>query len=325
MDYLILIVGFVILLGSAELLVRGAVTLARHWGISPMVIGMTVVALGTSAPELVVSLDAALSGAGGLAIGNVVGSNIANILLIIGATGLIAAIPCDPAMFKRDAIVLGASSIIFATLCWQGSLGRVSGGILVIMFFAFLFYSYWREKNQEDSKSAELHAMEGDEIEDIKGPIWISVVSTLAGLGLLVFGAELLVNSGIVIARDLGVSEEVIGLTMIALGTSLPELAASGVAAFRGHSDVALGNVVGSNLFNMLAVMGPVVMIQPIEISEQILNFDIWVMLAATLLLFVFMAFRGRVTKIEATFLLGSYIAYIAVQAKGVENVFPAI
>ncbi|MCW9034641.1 MAG: calcium/sodium antiporter [Alphaproteobacteria bacterium] len=325
MDYLILLVGFAILLGSAELLVRGAVTLARHWGISPMVIGMTIVALGTSAPELVVSVGAALSGAGGLAIGNVVGSNIANVLLIVGASAMIAPIISDPASFKRDGMVLSISSIVFAILCWQGVLSIFAGVVLLSFFMGFLFYSYWRETHQKDVKVTELHAAEDDEIEGIKGPLWVAVVSTLAGLGFLMVGAELLVDSGVNIARSLGVSEEVIGLTMIALGTSLPELAASGVAALRGHSEVALGNVVGSNLFNMLAVMGTTVVIHPISVSQQILSFDLWVMLASTFLLLALLVIRHRVNRFEATLFLAFYVAYIAVQAKGVENVFPAI
>jgi cation:H+ antiporter len=323
MDYLTLALGFVILLGSAELLVRGSVTLARLFGISPMVIGMTIVALGTSAPELVVSVNAAISGSGGLAIGNVVGSNIANILLIVGASGLIAPIMCDPNTFRRDGTVLAVSTVIFAILCWQGVLGMFAGVTLLGLFFGFLYYSYWRETHQADPEAAELHTQEGEEIEGLNGSPWVAAAATLAGLGLLAFGADLLVDSGVSIARDLGVSEEVIGLTIIAIGTSLPELAASAVAAFRGHTEVALGNVVGSNLFNMLGVMGVVGVVQPIPISAQILNFDLWAMLAATAILLLFLTTRHSLSRLESVLLLLGYGAYITVQAIGVEKVLP--
>jgi len=319
MIYLTLIAGLILLLGGAEVMVRGAVTLARKLGISPMIIGLTVVALGTSAPELIVAVEAALEGAAGMAVGNVVGSNIANILLILGVSGLIYPIASNPAAMKRDGTLLGVMTLLFTLICWQGTVDIWSGAALLALFFFFLGHSYWRETHAEDPEAAELHAKEAEEIEALKGGVPIALAATFGGILVLVVGSEFLVTSGVELARTWGVSEEVIGLTMIALGTSLPELAASAVAAYRRHTDVALGNVVGSNLFNMLAVMGTAAMVAPLPVAKQILQFDLWVMLFATLLLVVFALTRQMLSRLEAGLLLLIYIVYIGLQAKGVE------
>lgn len=320
MTYLTLIAGLILLLGGAEVMVRGAVTLARKLGISPMVIGLTVVALGTSAPELIVAIEAALEGAAGMAVGNVVGSNIANILLILGVSGLIYPIASDPRAVKRDGSLLGIMTLLFALICWQGVVGFWSGAVLMALFVLFLGYSYWRETHAEDPEAAELHAKEAEEVEPLKGGVPIALAATIGGIAILILGSDFLVTSGVTLARDWGVSEEVIGLTMIALGTSLPELAASAVAAYRRHTDVALGNVVGSNLFNMLAVMGAAAMVSPLPVAKQILQFDLWVMLSATLLLVVFALTREMLSRLEAGLLFILYFVYIGLQAKGVES-----
>ena len=324
MMYLFIAIGFVLLLGGAEYLVKGSVGLARRFGVSPLVIGMTVVALGTSAPEFVVSLDAALANAAGIATGNIIGSNIANILLILGVTAMIKPIQGDPETVMRDGMILLGCSAVFTFLCWLGVLDKMAGFILFAMFIAFLVYSYWRERHGQDPAVAELHEHEADDIEAPDNP-WVLTLMTVGGIAAVVYGAQLLVDGGTEVARIYGVSEEVIGLTMIAIGTSLPELAASGMAAIRGHTDVALGNVIGSNLFNILGVLGAVSLIQPLPVAQQLLSFDLWVMMGATILLVPFMITRWQLSRMEGLVFACGYCAYIAVQAYGVEKVLAQI
>ncbi len=323
MMYLQVIGGFVLLLGGAEALVRGAVALAKRLGISPLVIGMTVIALGTSAPEFMVSLEAALNGAPGMALGNVIGSNIANILLILGAAALVKPILVQPAGLLKDGLMLLGGSVLFMGLALPGTVGFWSGIVLLTVFVLFLAYSYRREK--KDSSAAKIHLHEAEEFEDLPRTWTLTWISLLAGLGAILFGADILVKGGVTIARDYGVSEEVIGLTLIAFGTSLPELAASVVAAWRGHSDVALGNVVGSNLFNMLLIIGAVATVTPLSVPEQLMNFDLWVMIAITVMLIPFMAGWLRFNRIEASVFLVLYGTYIWVQAFGVSEILAKI
>lgn len=301
--------GFVVLLGAAEVFIRGAVSLAKILNIPPLVIGMTVVAIGTSAPELMVSLDAVLSGAPGMAVGNVVGSNIANVLLILGVSCFLSPIKGPESANTRDVFVLITGSAIFALLCAQGQLGLWSGGILFIAFLGFLASTY-RAEIQDEEAIAE-HILEVEGMSPIAAPKWAIVLSILVGLAGIIWGADLLVEGGIEVARTFGVSEEVIGLTAIALGTSLPELAASGMAAFRGHSDIAVGNVVGSNLFNILGVAGVVAMVAPLPVSGNILSFDIWVMLGSTALVLPILAGRWHPARMSGIFFLALYCGYI--------------
>ena len=325
MMYLQVAIGFVLLMGGAEFLVRGAVAVSKRLGVSPLIIGLTVVAFGTSAPELVVSLDAALSGVPGLALGNIVGSNIANILLILGATGLVLPILTKPHDMKPEAWVLLATSLVFAGLCWRGEIALAGGGVLLAMFLAFLGYSYWRKTRQEAPQSAEFHGRGMKELSKIKTPQWISWLSLIGGIAGVVFGADVLVEGGVAIARMLGISEEVIGLTLFAVGTSLPELAASLAAAARGHAELTLGNVVGSNLFNILGVGGTVAVVTPLAVPAQIAAFDLWVMVGATAVLFAFLLAGWRIGRILAAVLLLVYVAYIAAQAYGVAALLPGL
>ena len=320
MMYLAVFGGFVLLLVGAELLVRGAVGVAQKLGISPMVIGMTVVAMGTSAPELVVSVDAALSGAPGLALGNVVGSNIANVLLILGASGMVRAIQTAPQPIFPDSTMLVGGSLVFVLLCLEGTIATTSGLVLLVLFFLFLGLSYRREKADPGGMA--------EEVEEIKGVPksgWLMAVEIVIGMAGLAAGAEMLVWGGSSIARTFGVSEAVIGLTLVALGTSLPELAASVMAAVRSHTDVALGNVVGSNLFNVLGVAGATAAITPLPVADQIVRFDLWVMLAATFVVVPYLVWGWRLGRGMAAFLLVAYLAYIGVQNHGVENLLAAL
>lgn len=316
--YLQVLAGFVVLVGAAEILVRGAVSLADRFGVSPLVIGMTVVAVGTSAPELVVSLDAIYAGASGLAIGNLVGSNIANVLLILGATCLLKPIVDHPGSSPMDGWILMGGSVLFLGLCLYGDLGLVAGLILLVAFFGFLAASYWRDSHDPEAAEEAVHEVE--ELQGAPKPLYIAVIMVVAGLIGLGFGADLLVDGGVEIARIFGVSEEVIGLTLFALGTSLPELAASLVAAFRGHPAVAIGNVIGSNLFNILGIGGVIGLVAVVPIPEQIVTFDLWVMLVSTAVLFPVLVMNCRIPRITGFGLLVAYVVYIWAQAYGVEN-----
>lgn len=319
MIYLQLLAGFVLLLGGAEFLVRGAVAVAAKAGLSAMLIGMTVVAFGTSAPEFVVSLNAALDGVPGIALGNVVGSNIANVWLILGATALFAPVVVDARAVIRDAVMLMGSSILFAWLCMTGSIEQIAGGTMVLLLLGYFLYSYLRERGAGNA-SSHLHEREAEEFEDVKMGMPVAWLSLIGGLAAVAYGADLLVAGGSAIARDAGVSEEVIGLTLIAFGTSLPELAASGMAALRGHTDVAIGNVIGSNLFNLLGVAGGVAAVTTLPVPAQIQSFDLWVMMVATVMLLAYLVFGARLGRREGAVFFSLYCAYIAVQAFGVER-----
>ncbi len=320
MMYLLILGGFVLLVGGAEIMVRGAVVLAEHLGVSPMVIGMTVVAIGTSAPELVVTVNATLAGSPGLAVGNIVGSNIANSLLILGVACILMPIVEKPAALKRDGFMLLGGTLLFIVLSLRGELDALAGGILIVGFFVFLSVSYWRE-----SHNPELSADHLNEVDDLHGwpkTVFGSVLAVVLGLAGLAFGADLLVRGGTDVARNFGVSEEVIGLTLFALGTSLPELAASVIAALKGHADVGVGNVVGSNLFNLLGVGGVAASIDRIPVLDQLVGFDIWIMLAATLVLMPVLILGWRISRAAGGVLLAAYVAYIWIQAYGVGRVF---
>lgn len=314
--------GFLLLLGGAEVMVRGAVALARRFGISALVIGMTVVALGTSAPELLVSLNAALSGAPGLAVGNVVGSNIANILLILGAAGLVTPIACAATGLRRDGAILLAGTLIFSALSFRGVVDAWSGAVLLIAFSYFLWNSYKREAAGEGAGGGT--AGEAGESGASPASLFAAVLMFLAGLAALLIGSEFVVRGGVAAARLFGVSDAVIGLTVVAFGTSLPELAASVVAAYRGHTDVALGNVVGSNLFNVLGVIGVVAVVSPVTVEARVVDFDLWIMIGATLLLLPFMMGGLRqVGRAPALAFLIMYIAYIGAIGLGVDRIVP--
>lgn len=324
LDALKILFGFAFLLAGAEYLVRGSVAAAKRWGISPLVIGMTVVAMGTSAPELVVSVGAALSGSPAMALGNVIGSNIANVLLILGAAGLVRPIRTEAQGLSPDGVSLMGGSLVFTALCLTGTIGLGGGALLMAAFVVFLGASYWQESKAiaagRIDASADVHVREVEEITNLPTTAWRMGLSVVAGIAGLWLGAELLVDGGTAIARALGVSDAVIGLTLIALGTSLPELAASVMAAWRGHTDVAFGNVVGSNLFNILGVTGITAMISPLPVPAQMLHFDIWVMLAVTVLVMPFLTNGWRLGRRLSAVLTAAYVAYIAAQHYGVER-----
>ena len=324
MMYVHILAGFVFLLGGGEVMIRGAVAVSRWFGISTLVIGMTVIALGTSAPELVVGLDAALAGAPALALGNVIGSNIANILLILGVAGLVLPIAINPHGFMVDGAVLIVGSLLFVVVCLFGTITLASGILLLVGFAGFLYYSYWRETKGGDHK-AEHMVEEVEEMPGLPKKLWLAWVMLLGGIAAVVYGADLLVEGGITMARAFGVSEEVIGLTLVAIGTSLPELAASVVAAVRGHADVALGNVVGSNIFNILGIAGVVAIVTPLPVPEQIASFDLWIMIAVTILMVPVLRSGWRLGRVKSALFLVVYVAYIGAQAYGVSDLLALV
>lgn len=315
MTIALFLAGLVLLLGGAEIMVRGAVALAQRIGLSTLVIGMTIVAFGTSSPELLISVDAVLVGSSGIALGNVVGSNIANILLVLGFVGLFAPVDFKNPALRLDGVVLLIGTLVFAATTYFAFIDRLAGGILLAVFALTFVYFYWRETHASQGLAG-LRTEEAEESEVSTLNPWMSLVMLIAGFAGLIYGAQLLVDSSVEIARSVGVSEAVIGLTLVAFGTSVPELAASAVAAVRGHTDIAVGNIVGSNLFNSLGVMGVASMVGPVEVPARVPAFDIWIMLIATALVMPFMVTKlqsfGRVAAVTFVLLYGAYIAAIA-------------
>ena len=319
MTYLLLAGGLVLLTLGGDTLVRGASTAARSLGVSPLLIGLTLVGFGTSTPELVTSLTAVMAGSAGIAVGNVVGSNTANILLILGVTALIAPIAVDRKAFRRDGIMLGLASLVCAAAVLGGRVGPLAGAGMVALLAVYLVVAYLGERRVEDPERAKYEHM-AEDAPDARGGLWAGLGLAVVGIALTIGGARLLVDSAVTIARDLGVSDTIIGLTVVAVGTSLPELVTSVVAAVRGRADVALGNIIGSNIYNVLAILGLTALVAPFEAPAEIARLDIWVMLAATALLILFVRTGMRIVRIEGAVLLaayGGYVAWLAVGATG--------
>jgi cation:H+ antiporter len=306
--------GLALLTIGGELLLRGGVALARQLGVSPMLIGLTVVACATSMPELVVTVTAGLGGKPMLGIGNVIGSNIANILLILGVTGLIATIRPPPSLALREGAVMLGATVIFLVLTAIDALRWFDGVLLVVLLGLYLFSSYRSDRHRGD---AALDPEAKEALEHASKSSRIAFTLVLFGASGLVLGSELLVDGSVVIARGVGVSDAVIGLTLVAIGTSLPELAASIVAALRKHPDVALGNVIGSNIFNLLGIGGVLGMVIPVELSPELLAFDVWVMLAATLILFGLLCGRVAIGRFIGLLLCLLYLGFILMQFQG--------
>lgn len=303
--------GFVLLFGGGESLVRGAVTLARRMGVSPLLVGATIVAFGTSAPELAVAVEAQFTDHGDIAMGSVVGSNIANTLLVLGATALLRPVAWLRRTICHDAGGLVIASLLFCLLAAGGGvLSRPEG---VVLFGSLLFitgYNYWRERRQRPL-TLELLEREADELVESTA-LPKAVLFSAIGFVAIFFGAGLLVDGASAVARVFGVSEATIGLTIVAIGTSLPELAACCVAACRGHSDIALGNVVGSNVFNMLCIGGVAGMIAPLEVDARILSVDLWLMLAALVGLAVWLVASERIGRFVGGLGVVTYLVWVA-------------
>jgi cation:H+ antiporter len=311
MSYLFLVGGFVLLLTGGEALVKGAVGVARRFEVSPLLIGLTLVGFGTSTPELITSVEAALRGSPGIAVGNIVGSNIFNILFILGLAAVVQPLRAHPDAFVRDGTVLALSAVACVTVAAVGSLTRPVGALLVLSLAVYVIYTYRRERRAPDA-GAELHASEAAAADPAPRGLAVSLLLAVGGIALTIGGATLLVEGAIDVARTLGVSETVIGLTVVAAGTSLPELVTSIVAGLRKQPDVAYGNIVGSNIYNILGILGVTALIQPIPVPSEILRVDVWVMLAATFLMLFFTWTGWRLSRAEGLSFLAGYVAYVA-------------
>lgn len=315
MVWLYLLAGFVLLLVGGEVLVKGSVALARKMNVPPLIIGIVLVGFGTSAPELVTCIQAALEGSPDIAVGNVVGSNIANILLVAGTGALLIPVVTPLAAFKRDGGAVAISTVVMIGVCLMfGEVGRMAGIGFLVLLIGYISYAYFSEKARAVSGVPEDLQEELEELETFMGkPITkgVSILLTFGGIALTVLGANFLVTGAITLAEKAGISESVIGLTIVALGTSLPELATAVIAGIRGHSDVSLGNILGSNIYNILGILGATAIVQPLNIPDSIMQFDIWVMLAATALLIIVSVNQLKITRWEGGLLLAGYFAYM--------------
>lgn len=301
-NFLSLAAGLVLVTLGAEFLVRGAVSFANRLGMPPLLIGLTVVGFGTSMPELLVSLQAALAGSPAIAVGNVVGSNIANILLILGVAAAISPIAARIPNLKRDmAMMLLAALIMLGLGVW----GVVSFWLGIGMVILLAVYLAWVTRTDRRSMTAE----EAELTVKLQG--WKEALYIFGGLAGLIFGASLLIDAATALAREFGISEAVIGLTIVAVGTSLPELATSVVAAFRRHAEIALGNVVGSNIFNILGILGLTAVVVPVPVEPAMAGFDIPLMLAVTLALIALILVAGRISRFAGLVMLAVYTGYV--------------
>jgi cation:H+ antiporter len=311
MTITLFVVGLVILILGAEALVRGASGLAANLGIPPLIIGLTVVAFGTSSPEMAVSIISGIHNQADISLGNVIGSNIFNVLLILGVSAIIVPLAVSRQLIRLDVPIMIGCSFLVLLMSHGGSISRIDGLILlcgIIAYTAFLIRQGRREKSVEPDEFREKYAPKG------KKKIAIDAVLAVAGLGMLVLGSHWLVNGAVFIAQRLGVSELIIGLTIVSVGTSLPEAATSVVASIRGQRDIAVGNIVGSNIFNLLAVLGLAGIFSPhgIDVSKTVLHFDLPVMIAVAIACLPIFFTGHLIARWEGVLFLGYYIAYMS-------------
>ncbi len=336
-------VGLLFLLGGGEVLLRGAAGMATRLGLSPLLIGLTVVAAATSMPELVVVVTSGIQGVPDLGVGNVIGSNIANIFLILGVAAVMWPIATRPEHVLRDGLVLLAATLLFTAFALTGWVGRIDGAVMLLGLAAYLVFSYVSDRRingsprgetpqraEPDPAEAEApgaagEAGEAGEAAGTDDPLGLTagaasarlataVVFVVTGVGALIGGSHLLVDGAVVIAQRLGVSDAVIGLTLVAVGTSLPELATAIVAGMRRHSEIALGNVLGSNVFNLLLILGLLALITPFRLAEEMMDLDLWVMIGAVVVLLPVMVTGWRIGRREGAVFLIFYGIYVAMK-----------
>ena len=315
MDWLYVAVGLVILLLAGDSLVKGAVNMSLRLGVPALIVSLTIVAFGTSAPELLISIQAIWDGVPGLALGNVVGSNTANVLLVLGVPALLATMHTSECDTRHSYLQMIAATILFVVLAFFGPFNGISGIILLFALGAMLVHAALSAKKHRKDAKAEETDDDEEEIEGADPSLGWGKILLFLGLGLigLPLGASLLVDGSVNIARNFGISETVIGLTLIAIGTSLPELATTVMAALRRQADVALGNVIGSNMFNLLGIMGVASLVGTIPVDQQFLNFDLWVMLGASLVLIPFVFLKMDLNRIWGIILSVGYVVYLLV------------
>jgi cation:H+ antiporter len=304
---ILLLLGLILLFIGAEALIRGSSALALRFGISPLVVGLTVVAFGTSSPELVVSINSSLKGNGGIALGNILGSNICNIALILGTSALIKPLIVQAQVVKREIPIMIGVSVLLFILSLNNEISRLEGFIFfagIIVYIIISIYLSKKEKNSEVKKEFE------ESIPNQGGNLWKSVLFVIAGLGLLAVGAKIFVDGAVAAAERMGVSQVVIGLTVVAIGTSLPELITSVVAAFKNEADIAIGNIVGSNVFNILSILGVTAIISPVSTSDAGL-IDFSLMLLTAILLLPLSWSGYKLSRWEGGFFFAGYIVYM--------------
>lgn len=324
LDIGLIVAGFVVLVIGADWLVKGASRLALAAGITPLVVGLTVVAFGTSAPELAVSVTSALGGEADLAVGNVVGSNIANVLLILGVSALVAPLVVNQQLVRLDVPIMFGASLLFYVLVVDGRLNLWDGILLSAGIIAYVVFLVKESRRERDPLVlAEYDALSDDDLKP--QPLWQNLLWLAAGIAGLVGGSHLLVEGAVSIATRLGVSELIIGLTVLAIGTSLPELATSVVAASKGERDIAVGNVVGSNIFNLMSVLGftTLAALGDVPVSSAALRVDIPVMLAVALLCLPMFRSGYEITRKKGAVFLGAYLLYLLYLVAGVQ--FPSL
>lgn len=308
MDLLSLVIGIALLFGGGELLVRNASALARVWGLSPMVVGLTIVAFGTSSPELAASLTAALQGSPQIALGNVVGSNSANIALVLALVALVRPPTATASFLRREVPIMVGGAALLVVMLVGGVVGRAEGSLLLLLLVAYLMVLL--RPGEEKAEVREAFAQEYGGAPRVS--TWNAALLVVLGLALLVGGANLLVIGATSLARGFGLPEMVIGLTLVAVGTSLPELATSLVAAAKRQPDIALGNIVGSNIFNVLGILGATAVTRPLRVPFEVVAIDLWVMLGLSVLLVPFLVSGLRLGRREGAVLLTLYVGYVA-------------
>lgn len=306
MAYFYLIIGLFLLAYGGNMLVNGAVVLAQKLGVSALLIGLTLVGFGTSTPELVASLLAVAKGSEGIAVGNVVGSNIANILLVLGVAAVILPVKVDVKAFRRDGLFLAVSTVALIIAICIGHVNFIMGAILVSLLVLYIVYSYISDKKQRAIQK-EMEKEVAEAAGKTNTPL--AVIKAVGGIALTLVGAKLLVDNSIILARDWGVSEAVIGLTIVAVGTSLPELATSVAASFKGQSDVAFGNVVGSNIYNALFILGTTALFMPVVVPEAMTT-DVILMMLVTAMLIGIAFWQKRFSRAVGFSFLCAYAGY---------------
>jgi len=306
----LLLLGILLLYGGGELLIKGAVAVAKKAGVSELFTGLVIVGFGTSFPELMVSVEAAIQGASDIAAGNVVGSNIGNTFLILGICATVVPLVVTELSLRRDATAVLLATILLMILSVDGFLGIIDAIVLLVLLAVYLTIAYKSELREFSNSDPGYTAIKPKiEFSSFVKPF----LFTVSGLVLLIMGAKSLLNGALGISEALQISEAVVGLTVVAVGTSLPELTISLLAVIRGNTDVAVGNILGSNLFNLLGILGIAVLFEPISVNQRILEFDQWILLGTAIILFIFMMTGRKLTRGEGVFLLTGYVLYVVV------------
>ena len=307
MEFLLVAGGLVLLVLAGDFLVKGAVALSLRLGVPTLVVSVTIVGFGTSAPEMLIAVQSALEGAPGIALGNVVGSNTANVLLVLGFPALLYTLDTSKSDTKRVYVMMLAVSVVFLALAFMGPLHYWHAVVLLVLLGAMLWDNLKSALNSRNGRGVDLAALEGIRP---NMPTWRMIAYILAGIVGLPLGAQLMIEGALVIAERFHLGHEIIGLTLVAVGTSLPELATTAVAAMRREADVALGNVIGSNMFNLLAIMGVTSLFGPLPVAQEFLQLDLWIMLGASILIAPFVFTRMRIGRLWGLGFLGLYAVY---------------